>query len=149
MSTSNALSVAVEMATRQRDEARRVLQDTRSARQAAQDQLSQLEGYAKETQNRWGMRPNATVMPEVMHHHYHFMSRLEHAAGLQTTVVGEHADRVGMAERALLATELHLASLQKLMEKRHREALQAQARREQKQTDERAAMQLRKAFNGS
>ena len=149
MSTSNALSVAVEMATRQRDEARRVLQDTRSARQAAQDQLSQLEGYAKETQNRWGMRPNATVMPEVMHHHYHFMNRLEHAAGLQTTVVGEHADRVGGAERALLATELRLASLQKLMEKRHREALQAQARREQKQTDERAAMQLRKAFNGS
>ena len=84
-----------------------------------------------------------------MHHHYHFMNRLEHAAGLQTTVVGEHADRVGMAERALLATELRLASLQKLMEKRHREALQAQARREQKQTDERAAMQLRKAFNGS
>ena len=52
MSTSNALSVAVEMVVRQRDEARRVLQDARSARQAAQDQLEQLEGYARETQNR-------------------------------------------------------------------------------------------------
>ncbi|PVY56958.1 MULTISPECIES: flagellar export protein FliJ [unclassified Simplicispira] len=149
MATSNALSVAVEMAVRQRDEARRVLQDACSARQAAQDQLNQLEGYARETQNRWGMRPDAVVMPEVMHHHYHFMDRLDHAAGLQTGVVGDQTERVDVAQQALLATELRLASLQKLVEKRHREALQTQARREQKQTDERAAMQLRKTFNGS
>ena len=149
MPESNALSVAVEMALRQRDDARRSLQDARSASQAAQAQLDQLEGYARETQNRWGMRPNAAVQPEVMYHHYQFMDRLGHAAGLQTGVVGQHAERVGAAERTLLEAELRLASLKKLVEKRQRDALQAQMRREQKQTDERAALQHRQSFNGS
>ena len=149
MPEANALSVAVEMALRQRDDARRSLQDARSASQAAQAQLDQLEGYARETQNRWGMRPNAAVQPEVMYHHYQFMDRLGHAAGLQTGVVGQHAERVGAAERTLLEAELRLASLKKLVEKRQRDALQAQMRREQKQTDERAALQYRQSFNGS
>ena len=149
MPAPNALSVALEMALRQRDEARRLLQDARGARQAAQDQLDQLEGYARETQNRWGMRPNAAVQPEVMYHHYQFMGRLDHAMGLQTGVLGAHAERVQAAEKSLLEAELRLASLKKLVEKRQRDAMQAQARREQKQTDERAALQYRKAFNGS
>ncbi|WP_119967476.1 flagellar export protein FliJ [Simplicispira lacusdiani] len=149
MPAPNALSVALEMALRHRDEARRLLQDARNARQAAQDQLDQLSGYAQETQNRWGMRPDAAVQPEVMYHHYQFMHRLEHAMGLQTGVVGSHVERVGAAEKALLEAELRLASLKKLVEKRQRDALLAQTRREQKQTDERAALQYRKTFNGS
>jgi len=149
MSVSNALSVAVEMALRQRDDARRSLQDARSASQAAQAQLDQLEGYALETQNRWGMRPNAAVQPEVMYHHYQFMDRLGHAVGLQVSVVGSHVERVSAAERSLLQAELRLASLKKLLDKRQRDALQAQMRRDQKQTDERAALQYRQSFNGS
>jgi len=149
MPAPNALSVALEMALRHRDEARRLLQDARNARQAAQDQFDQLEGYARETENRWGMRPDAAVQPEVMYHHYQFMNRLNHAMGLQTGVVGSHGERVGVAEKNLLEAELRLASLKKLVEKRQRDALLAQTRREQKQTDERAALQYRKAFNGS
>lgn len=149
MPAPNALSVALEMALRHRDDARRLLQDARNARQAAQDQLDQLSGYAQETQNRWGMRPDAAVQPEVMYHHYQFMNRLEHAMGLQTGVVGSHVERVGAAEQTLLEAELRLASLKKLVEKRQRDALLAQTRREQKQTDERAALQYRKTFNGS
>lgn len=149
MAALNALSVALEMALRRRDDARRLLQDARNARQAAQDQLDQIEGYALETQNRWGMRPDAAVQPEVMYHHYQFMNRLEHAVGLQTNVVGSHAERVKAAEKTLLDTELRLASLKKLVEKRQRDAMLAQMRREQKQIDERAALQYRKGFNGS
>lgn len=149
MPAPNALSVALELALRRRDEARRLLQDARNARQAAQEQLDQLEGYARETQNRWGMRPDAAVQPEVMYHHYQFMDRLNHAMGLQTGVVGSHDERVAAAEKALLDAELRLASLKKLVEKRQRDALLAQTRREQKQTDERAALQYRQAFNGS
>ena len=49
MSSLNALSVAVEVAERQRDEARKVLQDTLAAQQAARAQLDQLQDYARET----------------------------------------------------------------------------------------------------
>ncbi|MHB1114627.1 MAG: flagellar export protein FliJ [Acidovorax defluvii] len=148
MSTLNALTVAVEVASRKRDEARRLLQDAQGAQQAAQDQLNQLQGYARETEGRWGMRVDAAVQPEVMFHHYQFMDRLGHAMGLQTGVVGDHASRVQDATRTLLEAELRLASLRKVVEKRQQDHERQQMRREQKQTDERASMQVRNAING-
>ena len=148
MTKPNARSVAVEMATRQRDEARRVLQHAQGAQRAAQDQLQVLQGYAQETENRWGMRAQATVAPEVMFHHYHFMGRLDHAAGLQSGVVDDHAQRVALAQQQLRDAEVRLASLRKLLEKRQMEALQAQARRDQKMTDERAALRHRSSAHG-
>lgn len=149
MSTLNALTVAVEVASRKRDEARRLLQDAQGAQQAAQDQLNQLQGYARETEGRWGMRADAAVQPEVMFHHYQFMDRLGHAAGVQNGVVGDHAHRVEAARRALLEAELRLASLRKVMEKRRHDLELAEMRRDQKQTDERAALQYRSAIQGS
>ena len=148
MTKPNALSVAVEMATRQRDEARRVLQHAQGAQRAAQDQLQVLQGYAQETESRWGMRAQATVAPEVMFHHYYFMGRLDHAAGLQSGVVDDHAQRVALAQQQLRDAEVRLASLRKLLEKRQMEALQAQARRDQKMTDERAALRHRSSAHG-
>ena len=148
MSTLNALTVAVEVASRKRDEARRLLQDAQGAQQAAQDQLNQLQGYARETEGRWGMRADAAVQPEVMFHHYQFMDRLGHAVGLQTGVVSDHASRVHDATRTLLEAELRLASLRKVVEKRQHDHERQQMRREQKQTDERASIQVRNAING-
>ena len=142
MSTLNALTVAVEVASRKRDEARRLLQDAQGAQQAAQDQLNQLQGYARETEGRWGMRADAAVQPEVMFHHYQFMDRLGHAVGLQTGVVSDHASRVQDATRTLLEAELRLASLRKVLERRRAEQARLQQRRDQKQTDERAALRV-------
>ena len=141
-----ALSVAVDMAVRARDEARRLLQSALNAQQAAQQQMAQLQAYAGETQDRWGLRANAQVQPEVMFHHYQFMERLHHAMGLQSNVVENYLHRVDAGQRALLAAELRLASLKKLVDKRRAEWMQQQSRREQKQTDEQAALQYRNAF---
>ena len=46
MSSLSALKVAVDLATRQRDQARQVLLETQRIQQAGQAQLSQLTGYA-------------------------------------------------------------------------------------------------------
>ncbi len=143
MSNVQALAVAVEQASRQRDNARQVLQDTQAAQLAARAQLDQLEGYARETELRWGMKADTTVQPQVMYHHYQFMDRLGHAAGVQTSVVSDHAARVQAARQALLAAELRLSSLRKVMEKRRHDIQLQQMRRDQKQTDERAALQYR------
>jgi len=145
MSSLNALAVAVEAASRKRDDARRVLQDAQAAQQAALAQLEQLEGYARETEARWGVKADTAMKPEVMYHHYQFMNRLGHAAGIQTGVVGDHIHRVEAARQALLQAELRLASLRKVVDKRRQELELAQMRREQKQTDERAALQYRNA----
>lgn len=145
MSSLTSLHVAVEVATRKRDDARRALQATLAAQHAAHAQLEQLQDYARETEARWGMRADAEMKPEVMYHHYHFMDRLGHAAGLQTNVVGDHESRVAGARRALLEAELRLASLCKVVEKRRADLELKDIRRDQKQTDERAALQYRSA----
>ncbi len=145
MSSLNALSVAVEVASRKRDDARKVLQDTLAAEQAARAQLNQLEDYARETESRWGMKADTTMQPEVMYHHYQFMNRLGHAASIQNGVVGDQSARVQAAQRALLDAELRLASLRKVVEKRRNDLALQQQRRDQKQTDERAALQYRNA----
>ena len=145
MSSLNALSVAVEVASRKRDDARKVLQDTLAAEQAARAQLNQLEDYARETESRWGMKADTTMQPEVMYHHYQFMNRLGHAASIQNGVVGDQSARLQAAQRALLDAELRLASLRKVVEKRRNDFALQQQRRDQKQTDERAALQYRNA----
>ena len=138
----HAFAVAVDLAERRRDAARQALQDVRRAQHAAREQLEQLQGYAAETQGRWGAREDTAVQPEVMHHLYHFMGKLQHAIGLQARVVGGQDERVAHAERALLEAELRLASLRKVLERRHAEQARLQQRRDQKQTDERAALRV-------
>lgn len=140
---NSALQVAVELAARQRDAARHALGDARASAAAAGEQMEQLQAYAGETEARWGMRAGAQVAPEVLFHHRHFMGRLEHAMQLQATVLEDHARRIGEGESALLAAELRLATLKKLVAKRQREAALVEQRRDQKQTDERAQLALR------
>ena len=142
-----ALAIAVEVAERQRDGLRRQLQDALSGAQAAGAQLEQLQGYAGETQNRWGVQANAQRKPEVLFHHRHFMDRLHHAMGLQSGVMADQERRVAAAQQALLAGELRLAGLKKLLARRLDERQAQQSRSEQKQTDERAALQYRTAPN--
>ena len=75
MSVLKALMVAVSVAERKRDDAPSS-QNAQAACQAAQGQLSQLEGYAEEIQERWGAKEGASLKPEVMYHHHQFMGDL-------------------------------------------------------------------------
>ena len=142
MSSLNALMIAIEMATRKRDEARQALRERQRGYDAAQSQMQQLESYAAEMQQRWGASEGAAMKPEVMFHHRQFMDRLEHAIQLQSKVMADQALRLEAAQKALMATELRLNSLNKVVETRRRDMALAQMRREQKQTDERAALQF-------
>ena len=142
MSSLNALMIAIEMATRKRDEARQALRERQHAFDAAKSQMDQLESYTLEMQQRWGATEGAAMKPEVMFHHRQFMERLQHAIYLQTKVVADQSIRLETAQKALMATELRLSSLNKVVEARRRDIALAQMRRDQKQTDERAALQF-------
>ena len=142
MSSLNALMIAIEMAVRKRDDARQALRERQHAFDAAKSQMEQLENYAAEMQQRWGATEGASLKPEVMVHHRQFMERLEHAINLQTRVIADQSIRLEAAQKALMAAELRLTSLNKVVETRRREMELAQMRREQKQTDERAALQF-------
>lgn len=142
MSSLHALMLAIEMAARKRDEARQALRERQRAFEAAQSQMEQLQNYVQEMQQRWAPQEGAELKLEVMYHHEQFMARLQHAIGLQTRVVQDQAIRLEAAQKALMATELRLTSLNKVVETRRRDINLAQMRREQKQTDERAALQF-------
>lgn len=142
MSSLNALMIAIEMAVRKRDEARNALRERQRAHDAAKMQMEQLEGYAAEMQQRWGASEGASMKPEVMFHHRQFMARLQHAMDVQLKVMADQTIRLETAQKALMTTELRLSSLNKVVETRRRDMALAQMRREQKQTDERAALQF-------
>lgn len=142
MSSLNALMIAIDMAVRKRDEARNALRARQQARDAAKAQMDQLQSYALEMEQRWGATEGASMQPEVMFHHQQFMARLQHAIELQTKVMADQEIRLEAAQKALMAAELRLSSLNKVVETRRRDMALAQMRREQKQTDERAALQF-------
>ncbi|WP_280188217.1 flagellar export protein FliJ [Delftia sp. PS-11] len=147
MSSLNALMVAIDAASRKRDEALQTVQERQRAQQAGQAQMDQLQSYAQEMQRRWGAHESQSVQPEVMYHQYQFMERLQHAIDLQTRVMADLAIRLETAQKALMACELRVSSLRKVVEVRRRDIALAQMRREQKETDDRAAIQFfRRSF---
>lgn len=147
MSSLNALMIAIDAAGRKRDAARQSVQERQRALQAGQAQMDQLQGYVREMSQRWGAQEGQAVQPEVMHHQYQFMERLQHAIGLQTRVLADLEIRLETVRQALMAAELRVSSLNKVVEVRKRDMALAQMRREQKETDDRAALQFfRRSF---
>lgn len=126
MSALNALMVAIELATRKRDEARQLLRQRQQSLAAAQEQMQQLQSYQAEMQQRWGAHEGAQLKPEVMYHHHQFMQRLQHAIELQTKVLRDQELRLQAAQQALMNTELRLTSLQKVVQMRRKDMALAQ-----------------------
>lgn len=142
MSAFSALNIAIEAAERKRDDARQLLAERQKILQSAQAQMDQLTSYQAEMAQRWGPVEGGEFRPELMYHHDQFMQRLAHATTVQSRVIKDHSIRLEAAQQALMAAELRLTSLKKVVQTRQRDLELAQMRRDQKQTDERAALQF-------
>ena len=108
MAGHRAFEVAIDMAQRQRDAARRLLVQQRGQCANAQAHLDQLTGYAQETRQRWGAKEGARLLPEVLRHQLQFLQRLEQTAQMQQTVVQAQQRRVQQAVQQLAAAEARL-----------------------------------------
>lgn len=141
MSTLRALGLAIELATEKRDEAGRQLMQAQRAYQFAMNQLGQLESYAADSEARWMSSAQVSVHTGVLQHHYQFMERLRHAIGLQDGVLADQQRQMDAARQRVQEAEAKLAGLKKVLARKQTEIVKTQARREQKQMDEFAAMQ--------
>jgi flagellar FliJ protein len=141
MSSLVALKLAIELAEVQRDQALAMLQKEKHLQQYAQGQMHQLNDYAAETDQRWGLRAQAPTSPELLQSHVLFMQKLEQAIALQHGVLGQSAQKVQNAQALLLKAEQKLASFKQLVALRQAQEARAQQRLEQKLTDEMAAQQ--------
>jgi flagellar FliJ protein len=143
MSVIKSFLLAIDMATRKRDQASQGLMHAKNAYLFAQDQMAQLETYAGETEARWTAAAQISTSPELMRHHYQFMGRLHHAIELQKVALENERRKVELAKRFVLESEYRLISLKQVLEKKRAGLAVLQTRREQKQMDEFAAMRSR------
>ncbi|MBV8617589.1 MAG: flagellar export protein FliJ [Curvibacter sp.] len=143
MAESRGLVVAMELSERQRDAAAQRLGQVRRTCQSALNQLEQLQGYAQETEQKFLRRGQAGTVGEIVKHHTQFMARLDHTIEIQRQTVADHEQGVQEAERELLCCELRLTSLRQVLQRRQHQQLLGQMRREQKETDEIAALRFR------
>ena len=140
MSELKSIVLAIELATRKRDDLAKAAARMEKTLQFAKVQMNQLEGYAAETDARWIQSGTEGRSVELMRHHYQFMERLQHAIGLQSGVMANTGQQVEAAKQLLLQAEYRLAGLNQVLKTRQAEVLLREQRREQRQTDEFAAM---------
>jgi flagellar FliJ protein len=135
-----ALELAIEQATQQRDAQARKHAQAQRTLQYGQGQLAQLENYSNDTDARWigGHAVNLSV--ELIKHHYQFMDRLQNAVGLQHGVIVNLEQQLALAHQNLLQAEYRLAGFKQVLKNRRLALSQVQQRREQRITDEFAAM---------
>lgn len=136
MSAIKSFLLAIEMATRQRDQANQGLMHVQKSYVFAQDQMNQLETYANETESRWTTAAQNSTSMEMLRHHYQFMGRLQHAMSLQQEVLASESRKMAQAKKVVLEAEFRLVSLKQVLEKKQAGLALVQARREQKQMDE-------------
>lgn len=144
MSAVKSVLLAIDVATRKRDQAGKNLGQAQQAWLAAQDQMAQLESYAADTDVRWTATAQICATPELMHHHYQFLGRLHHAIGLQRGVLEDLNRQIEGVKKLLLEAEFRLSSLKQVLKKKQSDSAMLQTRREQRQMDEFAALQYGK-----
>jgi flagellar FliJ protein len=134
------ICLAIDLATRQRDDAAKVVASVRRTLAFAKDQMAQLEGYAADTDARWVGARDAVLSAELIRHHYQFVERLQQAIRMQTGAIADTQSQVELANRGLLHAEFRLAGLNQVLEARRSAMARTQKRRDQRVTDEFAAM---------
>jgi len=140
MAENKSIGLAIELATRQRDELAKSHGQAQRNLASAKDQLANLAGYAGETDKRWTGTTQVAISAEILHHHYQFSERLQQAMAMQDGVIANLTVQREAAHRALLQAEFRLSGLNQVLQKRLDEALLRRKRSEQRHTDEFAAL---------
>lgn len=148
MTNFRSLVLAVDLATRKRDDAGRVLSLAQQRRDRAQNQMEQLQSYSRDTSSRWSVPAQTLATPVIVGHYYQFMGRLDETMVLQQAVIADLQRQCELAKGQLLEAEVRVAGLTRVFDQRRAVLVKAQAWREQKQTDEFAARQHRRITGG-
>lgn len=145
----DALKLLLDRATQERDRLVGELRRGEEVLANARRQGEQLSGYRGEYVQRWSTQFGRGGAIEIMHCYQSFMQRLDEAMTQQQRQVDAAERGVAAVRQALMAAELRVASVKKLIERRLAEQARQQGRRDQRQTDETAQhLTLRRARQG-
>jgi flagellar FliJ protein len=130
------LQALLAQAERERDAAWSQVQRASDRHASASTQADELLAYRREYEQRWNEQFKSGGHMDLVHCYRSFIERLTHALEQQQRVVQQAALHLELARAQLQEHELRVASVRKLIERRHREMLRTAERQEQKQTDE-------------
>jgi flagellar protein FliJ len=145
--STQALTILLERAEAERDNALAQLQELQRQADAARQQSDQLGQYRNEYQQRWTQQFAQRTTIDIVGCYQNFGGRLDQAIDQQGSVSRFAEQRVERAREALRELEMRVASVRKLLERRGLERSRALNRQEQKATDEQAARAALLAFN--
>lgn len=148
MSELKSVLLAIDVATRHRDDIGRLLAQVQQKRSGAKDQMEQLQSYATDTESRWALSSRQRATPEIMLHYHQFLDRLQQAVRLQAQVLATIEREFAEARKALLDADVRVLTLSQLLRKKRAALAKIQRGREQRQLDEFAAMQHRRQNAG-
>jgi len=139
-SKSRGIELAIELATRQRDELAKA--HAQAIRNVAfgRDQMGNLESYARDTDAKWLGAAHTAISAGILQLHFQFMERLQQAIAMQTGVIDNLLRQQATAHDALLQAEFRLAGLNKVLQTRQAAVQLRRQRTEQRHTDEFAAL---------
>ena len=141
MSALKSVLLAIEHATLHRDAMAKAAARVQRNLNFALTQMAQLQGYAADTDMRWTGTASRGVCVELMRHQYQFMDRLQQAIALQSDELIQSEAQLTQAKATLLQAEFRLLGLNQILKTRQTALLRTQRQRQQRHTDEFAAMQ--------
>ena len=130
----------------ERDSAQAEFARLTAVHQTAALQAEQLVQYRLDYEQRWAKQFQSASTMTLVQCYRGFMQRLSLAVEQQQQACRHAAQQAGLARSSLVAHEIRVATVRKLVERRVADDLSAQARKDQKNSDEFAA---RSAWNRS
>jgi flagellar FliJ protein len=130
------LQTLLEQAEAQRNIALSAFNQARARRDDARRQAAELEDYRRDYNSRWSGQFRRGAALEVVRSYHQFAGRLEQAIAQQAHALTICEQALTRANDVLAAHELRVASVRKLIERRHDEQLRVDERREQRAADE-------------
>jgi flagellar FliJ protein len=149
MNPMQPLQALLAQAERERDDAWGQAKRASDRHASATSQADELLAYRREYEQRWNEQFRSGGHMDLVHCYRSFMERLTHALEQQQRIVQQAAQHMEQARAQLQEHELRVASVRKLIERRHREMLLTAQRQEQKQTDEFSARMSWKAASAT
>ncbi|MEO6408738.1 MAG: flagellar export protein FliJ [Burkholderiaceae bacterium] len=130
------LKPLLDHAEAQRNAALAAFNQTRAQRDAARTQAHDLGAYRDDYRQRWNSRFQVGAALAIVQCYRQFGDRLELAITQQANAVAAAERAFTRANDTLVAHELRVASVRKLMERRDLERWRGDERREQRSDDE-------------
>ncbi len=133
---SATLDPLLEHAEQQRNAALSAFNQALARRDGARTQARDLTLYRDDYRQRWSARFQVGAALAIVHCYRQFGDRLELAISQQANAVAAAEQALTRANELLVAHELRVASVRKLMQRRQLERVRGEERREQRASDE-------------